>query len=123
MGSRIAAVLAGTVLCAGMAAADIQAKEVASREAWVYGIHLGENGGAGHPFVIEVNRKSPAKLAGLKTGDEIVRIQDAPVRGLHDAVRALNDLPAGRIAASHQRPRSRRTTTPPAENSRRTRSL
>jgi membrane-associated protease RseP (regulator of RpoE activity) len=97
VGSRIAAVLAGIVLCAGMAAGDIQAQEVASREAWVYGIHLGENGAAGHPFVIEVNRKSPAKLAGLKTGDEIIRIQDAPVRDLHDAVRTLNDQPRGRI--------------------------
>jgi hypothetical protein len=32
-------------------------------------------------------------------------------------------LPAGRIAASHQRPRSLRTTTPPAENSRFTEAL
>ena len=97
IGAGVAAAAVSLVLCVSPATADIQATEVAAHEAWVDGIHLGERGGAQPPFVIEVDRKSPAKLAGLKAGDEIIRIQDSPVRGLRDAVRALNDLPAGRM--------------------------
>jgi membrane-associated protease RseP (regulator of RpoE activity) len=84
-------------LGAGAARADIQAKEVAAKEGWADGIHFGEGGGAGRPFVIEVMPKSPAKLAGLREGDEILRIQDAPVHGVHDTVQALNALAGGRI--------------------------
>jgi membrane-associated protease RseP (regulator of RpoE activity) len=97
IGAGIAAAVVSLGLCGGPASADVQAKEVATKEAWVDGIHLGDRGGIGQPFVIEVSRTSPARLAGLKAGDEIVRVQDAPVRGLHDAVGALNDLAAGRM--------------------------
>ncbi len=97
VGAGIAGVLAGLCLGAVAARADIQAKEVAAKDTWIYGIHIGDPGGAGNPFVIEMSKNCPAKLAGLKKGDEIVRVQDQPVRGMHDLVQDLNELHAGRI--------------------------
>jgi len=43
-----------------------------------------------------VDRKSPAWLAGLREGDEILRAQDRPVVSLRETLRALQGLPAGR---------------------------
>jgi hypothetical protein len=67
----------------------------ARRDGWALGIHLGERGGEAAPFVIRVDPQAPARLAGLRQGDEIFRIQDQPARGLKQVLRALGSIPAG----------------------------
>jgi PDZ domain len=92
----VALALCGSAAGAAQAPAWLKREAVPTREAAAFGIRLGEANGIAQPFVIQVDRHSPAWLAGLREGDEILRVQDRPTSSLKDAVRLLNAVPAGR---------------------------
>ena len=72
-------------------ATDVRADKLGA----IGGILLGEDRGHFYPFVLEVVNDSPAYYAGIRKGDEIVRIQDEPVRDLRSAQRLARDLRPG----------------------------
>ncbi len=92
------------VLTAPLAAAPKSRYRLAAeRERWVAGVQLGDRGGPGFPFVLAVRQGSPAYYAGLREGDEILRVQEEEVRGLDHLGRALAAIPRGGIVRLHVR--------------------
>ncbi|MBF0340157.1 MAG: ChaN family lipoprotein [Magnetococcales bacterium] len=52
----------------------------------------------------EVGEESPGARAGLKAGDQLLRLDDLEIRSRHALVRLLNDMPRdGRIRLSYRR--------------------
>jgi membrane-associated protease RseP (regulator of RpoE activity) len=84
------------------------AREAFATQPPVFGITLGKAKGTGLPTVVALERRSPAVRAGLRRGDEIVRVQGTPVSDPRTAARILSLVPVGHEV----RIEARRTAAP-----------
>ncbi len=61
----------------------------------ISGVVFGEDRGHFYPFVLEVAPDSPAFFAGVRRGDELIRIQDQPARDLRSAEKIARAIRPG----------------------------
>lgn len=103
------AVLLGTIAAVAAAALPARADEEpreptppkkkgevrAERSGGLAGLVLGEDRSRFYPFVTQVAPESPAFYAGIRPGDELIRVQEQPVRDLRDAERLARNVRPG----------------------------
>ena len=71
----------------------------AQRAGWMAGMYVGEEKGNPYPFVLQLNEESDARKKGIRTGDELIRVQDEEVRSLPYVFEKVNKMRPGRELA------------------------
>ncbi|MBM3458226.1 MAG: PDZ domain-containing protein [Armatimonadetes bacterium] len=67
----------------------------AERAGWLLGMYVGEERGLRHPFVTELDPKGEAKAKGVRSGDEIIRLNEEEVLDLGRFHKRIKELRAG----------------------------